>query len=148
MSYPAIRHTYFTVERLGKLQTDVPQSGEVVPKLFCHDEISHPLHAVAFLRPLHVIFGIPYSVLDAVLHGQLPEALKIRRYGCGLTSCLRHAVKQTGRSSSQPDKNGFVPTSYERVQLTYDEAVKFAENLKNIKARLVALQTARGSKPP
>jgi hypothetical protein len=57
---------------------------------------------------------------------------------------FREKVKQTGRSSSQPDKNGFVPTSYERVQLTYDEAVKFAENLKNIKARLVALQTARG----
>lgn len=55
---------------------------------------------------------------------------------------FKEKVKQTGKSSG-PDKNGFIATSYERVQLTYDEAVKFADNLKTIKKRLTDLQTAR-----
>lgn len=55
------------------------------------------------------------------------------------------AVKQTGKKSSQPDKHGFVPTSFEKVQLTYEEAAKFAESLKVIRKRVNDLNISRAS---
>ena len=58
------------------------------------------------------------------------------------------AVKQVGKKSSQPDKNGFIPTNYERVQLTYDEATSFADSLKIIRRRIQESHTARTSATP
>lgn len=54
-------------------------------------------------------------------------------------------VKQVGKKSSQPDKNGFIATNYERVQLTYDEAVAFATSLKTIRKRILDAHEARTS---
>jgi hypothetical protein len=61
----------------------------------------------------------------------------------GLGLRFREKVKQVGKKSSQPDKNGFIPTNYERVQLTYDEAVTFADSLKIIRRRIQESHTAR-----
>lgn len=63
-----------------------------------------------------------------------------------LTCALCTAVKQVGKKSAQPDKHGFVATTYERVQLTYDEAVKFAESLKTLRRRISDANLARTSK--
>ena len=58
------------------------------------------------------------------------------------------AVKQVGKkNATQPDKHGFLPTTYERTQLTYDEAVKFAESMKVIRKRIAEANVARTSKP-
>lgn len=56
------------------------------------------------------------------------------------------AVKQVGKkNATQPDKHGFLPTTYERTQLTYDEAVKFAESMKIIRKRIAEANMARTS---
>jgi len=56
---------------------------------------------------------------------------------------LKEKVKQVGKSSNQPDKNGFIPTTYDRTQLTYEEAVKFADSLKIIRRRISESNHAR-----
>ena len=50
------------------------------------------------------------------------------------------------KKGNQPDQSGFVPTTYDRTQLTYDEAVKFAENMKIIRKRISEASHARMSK--
>ena len=49
------------------------------------------------------------------------------------------------KKGNQPDQSGFVPTTYDRTQLTYDEAVKFAENMKIIRKRISEASHARMS---
>jgi len=61
---------------------------------------------------------------------------------------LKEKVKQVGKSSNQPDKNGFIPTTYDRTQLTYEEAVKFADSLKIIRRRISESNHARTSETP
>jgi hypothetical protein len=57
---------------------------------------------------------------------------------------LKEKVKQVGKSNKdQPDKSGFIPTTYERTQLTYEEAVKFADSLKIIRRRISEANHAR-----
>ena len=56
-------------------------------------------------------------------------------------------MKQVGKkNATQPDKHGFLPTTYERTQLTYDEAVQFGESLKVIRKRIAEANVARTSK--
>ena len=61
---------------------------------------------------------------------------------------LKEKVKQVGKKPNQPDKNGFIPTTYERTQLTYEEAVKFADSLKIIRRRISESNHARTSEQP
>lgn len=57
-------------------------------------------------------------------------------------------MKQVGKkNTTQPDKYGFVPTTYERTELTYEEAVKFADSLKIIRKRIAEANVARTSEP-